>query len=90
MYKQGLGLDLSNFFSHETFRNVKSFVKHDFRVPAGTRGLFPRARAKSGQARFKNFGLGHPKNLEKTARAGSGSGRAQARSAPKRYMLIMH
>ena len=42
MYRQGLGLDFSNFFSHETFRNVKSFVKHDFRVPAGfTLGLGP-------------------------------------------------
>ena len=76
MYRQGLGLDFSNFFSHETFRNVKSFVKHDFRVPAGTRGLYSRARAKSGLARFKNFGHGYPKNLEKTSRAGSGSGRA--------------
>ena len=53
-----------------------SFLEYDFRVPAGTRGLYSRARAKSGLARFKNFGLGYPKNLEKTSRAGSGSGRA--------------
>ena len=86
MYSHGFRVRYHDFFRRETFRNIISFLEYDFRVPAGTRGLFPRARAKSGQARFKNFGLGHPKNLEKTARAGSGSGRAQARSAPNVYI----
>ena len=53
-----------------------SFLEYDFRVPAGTRGLYSRARAKSGPGPIQKLRARVPENPWKTARAGSGSGRS--------------
>ena len=59
-----------------------SFVKHGFRVPAGfTFGL----GSGSGLARFKNFGLGYPKILEKQLGRARARARAEARPTTTIY-----
>ena len=61
MYRQGSWV----FFRSEIFRpfrNVMSFLEYDFRVPAGTRGLYSRARAKSGPGPIQKLRARVPEN----------------------------
>ena len=61
-----------------------SFLEYDFRVPAGfTLGL----GLSRAQARFKNFGLGYPKILEKRFGRARARARAKARSTTNEYVF---
>ena len=55
-------LDFMIFFRSVTFTNAMSFEKHGFWVPAGTRGLYLRARVGLGPGPIQKLRARVPEN----------------------------